>query len=106
MIWPPGSPVKPFKRDSHAAGLSQRSERRGTTLVRPAGQRGTHAAEGLRGATPDDRRGVLPDRRGGLHTPAPFAAHPADAAEPAADSLHGTWQPPAALSRIGDPGGP
>ena len=103
--WPPGSPIKPFKRDSHAAGLSQRSERRGTTLVRTAGQRGAYAAEGLRGALPDDRRGALSDRRGGLHTPAPFTAHLADAAGPAADPLHGTWQPSAALSRIGDPGG-
>ena len=54
---------------------------------------------------PDDRRRALPDRRGGLHTPAPLTAHLADAAGPAADPLYGTWQPPVALSRIGDPGG-
>ena len=41
-----------------------------------------------------------------LHTPAPFTAHLADASGSAADSFHGTWQPPAALSRIGNPGGP
>lgn len=41
-----------------------------------------------------------------LHTPAPLTAHPADAAGPTADFLYGTWQPPAALSRIGDSGSP
>ena len=41
---PHGFPAKPFKRDSHATGLSQRSERRGTTLVHTTGRCGAHAA--------------------------------------------------------------